>query len=679
MDNNHPNNQNNNNYINLNEEENNEIYQILLNKLNKNKNLSNNKDIQPDNTEKKEENQKEEEAYEEDEEEPKNKKIEEKNFSQQVDFLFHPNDPEDQSSIKNILIKQYKKQKHIIQKDENINSSKNKNTKNITKSKSKNNNINVNKKEIPYLNKNKGLFDPYLTQKELDYESKIKKEREEKQKKIAEYEKRKKIAEFEKNKNKKKLEEDLNKRILNYTKPKIKPTIKAQNYDKKKIKKNEEDLIKHFVKVPKPKIQKKLANILGFNPQKYDAIINSLLNEINEVKNERKKENEMFKKKIQIYSKDNVDKYNNYYEFIYKKQKLNYENNKLKNPKYNNINNNKMPTRGQIINGLMKKYFGKDIKNNKVNVNESETLKDINLDNENNKNINDKEDKQKKINKNNNITNIDDILLNNEENMNKINFDNIDKLLSAENITFQDKINILIELNKNLDNYYKDMPIFIEQVKSSLDKLYENEPDPYNFRKEVNKVPFVAMASKAAFQIIQTNNDQIIEQIIDELLYECIYDLNIIDKKKKIILQKEKLIDELNKVQNNINVNNPKNEEEILEKLNIFLKKNEEELQNKINNDIINYNKKKKLKIIKFRAFVDDKFIEKRNNERNNFKEYMIYKGSFYHENIFDIYDEFIEEEGENILNKIIDNYVDELHRQAQNMANEEMNNIEGK
>ena len=427
-----------------------------------------------------------------------------------------------------------------------------------------------------------------------------------------------------------------------------------------------------------------MANNLGFNPKKYDEIINSLLKEINEVKNERKKENEMFKKKIQLYSKDNVDKYNNYYEFIYKNQKLNYENNKIKNSRYNNINNNiKKPTRGQIINSLMEKYFGKDNKHNDANANENESINEISLKNGNNKNIKNKRNKnifgKDKIMNKNNIENIDDILINNEENINKINFDNIDKLLSAENITFQDKVNILIELNKNLDNYYKDMPIFIEQVKSSLDKLYENENDPNNFRKEVNKVPFVAMASKAAFQIIQANNDQIIEQIIDELLYECTYDFNNIDKQKKIILQKEKLNEQLNKVQNNINVNNPKNEGEILENLNIFLKKKEEELKNKINDDIINYNKKKKIKIIKFKAFVNDKFIEKRNNERNNFREYMIYKGSFYHENIFDIYDEFIEEEGENILNKIVDNYVDELHKQAQKMATDEMNNIEGK
>ena len=54
----------------------------------------------------------EEEEYEE--EHSKKGKVEEKNFAQQVDFLYHPNDLEDQSSIKNILIKHYKKQKKMI-------------------------------------------------------------------------------------------------------------------------------------------------------------------------------------------------------------------------------------------------------------------------------------------------------------------------------------------------------------------------------------------------------------------------------------------------------------------------------------------------------------------------------------------------------------------------------------
>ena len=57
----------------------------------------------------------------------------------------------------------------------------------------------------------------------------------------------------------------------------------------------------------------------------------------------------------------------------------------------------------------------------------------------------------------------------------------------------------------------------------------------------------------------------------------------------------------------------------------------------------------------------------------------MIFKGSFYYEDIFEIYDQFVEEEGNNIVNKIVDNYVEELHRQAQKMANNEINYIEEK
>ena len=671
MDNNHNdnniNNYNNNNINN--EEERKEIYQIILNKLNKNKNMinnNNNNNLQPNNLEN-ENNVEDEDEYEED---LNKEKVEEKNFAQQVDFLYHPNDPEDQSSIKNILIKQYKKQKKIIPKEEQ--SKKVNNNKKVTKNpkRPKSNYNIINKKQIiPYLNKNKGLFDPYLTQKELDYESKIKKEREEKQRKIDEY---------EKNKSRKKLEEDINKRIINYAIPKMKPLIKAKNFEKKKVKKKDEDLIKHFVQVPKPRVKKKLAENLGFNPKKYDAIINSLLDEINQVKNERKKENEMFKKQLQLYTKDNVDKYNNYYEFLYKKQKLNYDN-KFRNYKTINNNNNNKPTRGQIINGLMKKYFGKDTKGNKVDTITEDNLKkekkserNNNKSNDVNTNIN-----KNKVMNNNYINNINDLLSNNQENINNINFDNIDKLLSSENITFQDKINILSELNKNLDNYYKDMPEFVQQIQTSLNKLYENEYDPNNFRKEVNKVPYIAMASKVAYQIIQTNNYQIIEKIIDELLYDCTCELNIIDQKKKKLKEKEQLINELDKAKNKINIDLPKKEEEIINKLNAFLQQKEEELQNKINNDI--NNQKKNVEIVKFRGELDNNFISERYKYKDEFKNYMIFKGSFYYNGIFDIYDQFVEEEADNIANKIIDNYVDELHRQAQRMANNEMNNIEGK
>ena len=57
----------------------------------------------------------------------------------------------------------------------------------------------------------------------------------------------------------------------------------------------------------------------------------------------------------------------------------------------------------------------------------------------------------------------------------------------------------------------------------------------------------------------------------------------------------------------------------------------------------------------------------------------MISKGSFYHNDIFNIYDQFVEEEAENILNKILDNYVEELHRCAGKLTNNEINIINKK
>ena len=146
--------------------------------------MNNNNEINLNKLKSDKENNNEEIEYEEDE--PNKIKLEGKNFSQQVDFLYHPNDPENKSSIKNILIKQYKKQEKLITEEKYPPNNKNKlNIKNNKK-----------KREIPYSNKNKGLFGPYLSKRELDYESKIKKEREERQKKIYEY---------EKNQNKKKL------------------------------------------------------------------------------------------------------------------------------------------------------------------------------------------------------------------------------------------------------------------------------------------------------------------------------------------------------------------------------------------------------------------------------------------------------------------------------------------
>ena len=480
----------NNNFINdLNnkKEEKENIYQEILNKLNESETNNNDNDTI---------------------------KKEEKNFSQQVDFLYHKNNPEGQSSIKNILIKQYKK--HDKLPNENMTKKKRKNIKSYSPK----------KKIIPYQNKNKGLFDPYLSQKELDYESNIEKQRAERQKKIDEY---------EKNNRKKKLKKDINKKILNFERPTI-PSAKNKKIlmnNKKNLKK--EELITHFMQGPKPKIKKNLANNFGFYPKKYDMIVNSLINEMNQ----GKKENLILEQKMKNYGKKNIDRYNNYYEYVYKDQINNVQNNKIK------TNQNIKPTRAQIIKGLMQKYFGKE--NNKKN-----KLNEINK-NDNDINIINNTKKSTKTKQIENFKDKNNILFDIETNKEEINFDNIDKLLSSEKINFQDKINIISELNKNIDKYSNAMPLIINQVQDSLDKIYKNNKIDTNFRKEVDKVPYIAMASKTAYQLIQTNIDFIIEAIINELLLGCALDFKEIRQKKLYLIKRYEMVKEFDLAKNNLN------------------------------------------------------------------------------------------------------------------------------
>ena len=548
------------------------IYQEILNKLNNSKASINNDESDDSNT----------------------KKLE-KNFSQQVDFLYHKNNPEGQSSIKNIIIKQYKKQTKLEKE----------------KKRKKNKSLSP-KKLIPYANKNKGLFDPYLSQKELDYESNIEKQRAERQKKIDEY---------EKNINKKKLKKNLDKKILNLSKPNIMQAKIKKNYVKDK---NKRELIQNIIQMPKPKIKKNYTKSFGFRPKKYDMIINSLMEQINQGEKNNKKVN--IENKIKNYAKNNIDQYNNYYEYIYKNNinNVNEKRNEIMN------NNTPKPTRAQIIKGLMQKYFGNN-ENNKQN-----------------KKIKDKEYSD------------DNILLNIEtdiKNNNEINFDNIDKLLASNKINFQDKINIISELNKNIDKYSQAMPLIINQVKNSLNEIYKINKNDFNFRNEINKIPYLAMASKTAYQIIQTNNDNIIEKIIEELIYEFAFEIQNIKNKKEYLMKKQKLIDEFNITKNKID-DITQNEKNILDE---NLKLIEEKKNNEEN--IINKKEENKIIIKKYKANLDEDLIKRNDQYKIDFKEYMIFKGSFYADNIFNIYDEFIEEESNIILNKIVDNFIGQLNK----------------
>ena len=59
-----------------------------------------------------------------------------------------------------------------------------------------------------------------------------------------------------------------------------------KNYVKDK---NKRELIQNIIQMPKPKIKKNYTKSFGFRPKKYDMIINSLMEQINQGEKKNKK------------------------------------------------------------------------------------------------------------------------------------------------------------------------------------------------------------------------------------------------------------------------------------------------------------------------------------------------------------------------------------------------------
>jgi len=70
-------------------------------------------------------------------------------------------------------------------------------------------------------------------------------------------------------------------------------------------------------------------------------------------------------------------------------------------------------------------------------------------------------------------------------------------------------------------------------VNQTLDKIYGNTDNP--IKKAINNHPFVLMASKSAYQMIEKNSDILIEAMIDDLLFDCVDDLQNIEETQKRI------------------------------------------------------------------------------------------------------------------------------------------------
>lgn len=96
---------------------------------------------------------------------------------------------------------------------------------------------------------------------------------------------------------------------------------------------NQDKLLLQLKNMPKPPISKELAKELGFYTKKYDSIIEKLLVQISEVREERIKENYIFEEKIK--SMQNLG-HNNNKKIMIKNNNIKKNNNKInKNLKIN--------------------------------------------------------------------------------------------------------------------------------------------------------------------------------------------------------------------------------------------------------------------------------------------------------------------------------------------------------
>jgi len=108
---------------------------------------------------------------------------------------------------------------------------------------------------------------------------------------------------------------------------------------------------------------------------------------------------------------------------------------------------------------------------------------------------------------------------------------NFSPLINTNILNFQDKAQILTELNNNIAKFTSGIPKLVNKVNEALNKIYANTENP--IKKAINNHPFVIMASKATHKAIRNNIGNIVENIIDDLILEIKDDLDDIEEKEK--------------------------------------------------------------------------------------------------------------------------------------------------
>ena len=547
----------------------------------------------------------------------------------------------------------------------------------------------------------KGLFDPNLKLNELDEPSRIKNQRLEKIRKIKEYD----LKYGNKIKNIQKYQNYLNSNEEN-----------KKNYfqDLKKInitkysKANKEQLLQ-MLNIPKPKINSKLN--LDFDFSKYENIIRTLEDQIQYERDLRKDTNLKYLQKIREYEDLNSGKKFNNNITLKKRSKsaYRYNNNKKKrnNKRVNKFKRNFPELNKKQINNMshrVKSVINRNLKltkedefRNDARKMAKSAIKIIDKDferiyhNLTNKNDNLNNTFSKSFNSNklypieNNTyyktINIQNKYQINNEFNNENSNENVNlKTLSDENKN-QFENNVVSQIENQQNNILNKENNILNKDNNKSDNL-ENIIEK---KKQIKNLLF----NNSELILKKTNNDKIIKEIINDLLTELVYELQFIEEQKE--KKESENIDRI-KFTNFLkeyykNVKDMENiEKEVLSKLsnktnlltpyksitnNLYNNTNEEILnpfdENYIENPLI---KKEKSNITILYNY--PKVILKAEKYSKEFKEYKISKEPFYSSNnIFNIYDDIVNEITNNIFNeesdyclKEVDNFVDELYKE---------------
>ena len=134
----------------------------------------------------------------------------------------------------------------------------------------------------------------------------------------------------------------------------------------------------------------------------------------------------------------------------------------------------------------------------------------------------------------NEMSNLSDRMIHNGSNNKLIllNSKNIENKIAGDIISQQNfdkfvkmnKFDMLDSLNKEIDRYNKGIPQLMEKVESTIDKI--NKVNIFDEKTH----PIIKMASKQSGVLVHLHLDELIGLIIDDLLFECVEELEKIEE-----------------------------------------------------------------------------------------------------------------------------------------------------